>query len=58
MFGFLAPNPEKKLQANYQKLLEQAMQLQRKGDIKGYSLKTAEAEKVRSELEALKANSD
>jgi len=33
MFGFLKADPEKKLQAEYQKLLEQGMQFQRKGDI-------------------------
>lgn len=54
MFGFLKSNPEKKLQDKYQKLLEQAMQFQRNGDIKSYSMITAEAEKVREEIEALK----
>jgi hypothetical protein len=55
MFGFLKGNPEKKLQQKYEKLLEQGMQFQRKGDIKSYSMITAEAEAVRAELEALKA---
>ncbi len=57
MFGFLKTNPEKKLQAKYEKLLEQGMQLQRKGDIKGYSMITAEAELVREEIERLKTDS-
>jgi hypothetical protein len=54
MFGFLKANPEKKLQAKYERLLEQAMQLQRKGDIRGYSTITAEAEEVLAELQKLK----
>lgn len=53
MFGFLKSDPKKKLQAQYQKLLERAMQLQRNGDIRGYSEVTAEAEKVREAIEAL-----
>ena len=53
MFGFLKSDPKKKLQAQYQKLLESAMQLQRNGDIRGYSEVTAEAEKVREAIEAL-----
>lgn len=57
MFGFLKANPEKKLQAKYERLLEQGMQFQRKGDIKSYSMITAEAEEVLAELEALRAKS-
>ncbi len=54
MFGFLKGSPEKKLQAKYEKLLQEAMQFQRNGDIKSYSMVTAEAEKVREEIEKLK----
>jgi hypothetical protein len=54
MFGFLKRNPEKKLQAEYERLLEKAMQFQRKGDIKSYSMITADAEKVREEIQRLK----
>lgn len=57
MFGFLKSNPEKKLQAKYEKLLAQGMQFQRNGDIKSYSMITAEAEKVREEIERLKSES-
>ena len=57
MFGFLKANPEKKLQAKYERLLEQGMQFQRKGDIKSYSMITADAEAVLAELEALRAKS-
>ena len=46
MFGLFKKNPTKALEKEYEKLLEEAMQLQRKGDIKGYAAKSAEAEKV------------
>jgi hypothetical protein len=55
MFGFLKADPKKKLQKKYEKLLFDAMQYQRNGDIKSYSMITAEAEKVREEIEALGA---
>jgi len=54
MFDFLKGKPEKKLQKKYEKLLEEAMQFQRNGDIKSYSMITAEAEKVREEIEKMK----
>ena len=53
MFGFLKANPKKKLQNKYEKLLEEGMNAQRNGDIKTYSMLTAEAEKVRSEIQML-----
>lgn len=55
MFGFLKAAPEKALQKKYEKLLHQAMLFQRNGDIKSYSMITAEAEKVRLEIEKLKS---
>ena len=55
MFGFLKSDPEKKLQKQYQELLEKGMQFQRNGDIKSYSMVTAEAEKIREQIETLKA---
>ena len=35
-------NPTKALEKEYDKLLEEAMQWQRKGDVKSYAAKTAE----------------
>lgn len=32
-------------------MLEEAMQLQRKGDIKGYAIKMAEAEELQKQIE-------
>jgi hypothetical protein len=54
MFGLFKAHPEKNLQEKYEKLLEQGMQFQRKGDIKSYSMITAEAEAVLAEIQALK----
>jgi hypothetical protein len=53
MFGFLKPNPAKKLRKQYDMKLEQAMLAQRKGDIKTYSMLTAEAESLWSQIESL-----
>ncbi len=53
MFGFLKADPKKKLQKKYEELLFKGMQFQRNGDIKSYSMITAEAEKVLEEIQAL-----
>jgi hypothetical protein len=50
MFGLFKKNPAKKLEAKHTKLLEEAMQLQRKGDIKGYAKKMEEADAVEKEI--------
>ena len=53
MFGLFKANPEKKLRKKYDALLEKAMLAQRSGDIRSYSMLTAEAESVWKEIEAL-----
>ena len=58
MFSFLKKDPSKVLNKQYEKLLEEAMLLQRKGDIKGYAAKTAEAEEVCKKLEELQQKKD
>ena len=50
MFGLFKKDPIKKLEKQYEQLLEEAMQLQRGGDIKGYAAKTAEAERVMDQI--------
>jgi len=45
-------NPEAKLRKQYQSLMKQAMEAQRKGDIVGCSERTAEAESVLRRIEA------
>jgi hypothetical protein len=55
MFSFLKSDPAKKLRKIYDQKSTDAMLAQRKGDIKTYSMLTAEAEKLWAELEQLKA---
>ncbi|MDC9611010.1 DUF6435 family protein, partial [Pseudoalteromonas sp. GABNS16H] len=55
MFSLFKSDPTKKLRKEYDAKLEQGMQAQRKGDIKGYAMLSAEAEKIWSEIEALEA---
>lgn len=53
MFNFFKKNPTKKLEKSYLNKLEQAMHAQRKGDIKSYSMLTAEAEEIQAKITAL-----
>tara|TARA_R110000744_G_scaffold96126_1_gene185731 strand:- start:14 stop:193 length:180 start_codon:yes stop_codon:yes gene_type:complete len=53
MFSIFKKNPIKKLNKCYEAKLEQAMQAQRNGDIKGYALITAEADKIAIQIQAL-----
>jgi len=53
MFGLFKSNPTKKLRKTYDTKLEQAMHAQRKGDIKTYSMLTAEAEAIWAEIKEL-----
>jgi hypothetical protein len=53
MFSIFKSNPIKKFQKLHSIKLEQAMQAQRKGDIRSYSSLTAEAELLHAEILAL-----
>ncbi|EFP98387.1 DUF6435 family protein [Vibrio caribbeanicus] len=53
MFSFFKSNPTKKLTKRHSMLLEQAMQAQRRGDIKTYSLLTAEAEEIFAQIKTI-----
>lgn len=57
MFSLFKSDPKKKLRKTYDILLEQAMLLQRKGDIMGYSKLTAEAEELWQKIQEIEANS-
>ena len=50
MFGLFKKDPVKQLEKDYSRLLEEAMALQRGGDIKGYAAKSAEAEAVMDKI--------
>lgn len=53
MFNWFSKSPSEKLEARYQALLKEAHALQRTGKIPEFARKTAEAEAVRMEIEAL-----
>lgn len=53
MFSILKKNPLKKLTQQYNAKLEQAMHAQRKGDIRSYSMLTAEAEQIENQIKVL-----
>ncbi|MGH1472265.1 MAG: DUF6435 family protein [Cellvibrionaceae bacterium] len=53
MFTIFKKNPIKKLEKQYYKKLEEAMHAQRNGDIKSYSMITAEAEAINVSIEKL-----
>lgn len=55
MFSLFKSDPIKKLRKSYHAKLEQAMLAQRGGDIRTYSTLTAEAEKIKEEIDALEA---
>ena len=55
MFGFLKSDPSKKLRKIYDMKSTEAMLAQRKGDIKTYSMLTAEAEELWKQIETLEA---
>lgn len=56
MFSIFKKDPIKKLDKRYESKLEEAMQAQRKGDIKSYALITAEAEKIKVQIIELQAS--
>ncbi|MFT2091933.1 DUF6435 family protein [Paraglaciecola sp. 2405UD69-4] len=53
MFSLFKKDPIKKLEKTYLVKLEQAMHAQRKGDIKSYSMITAEAEDIQAQITAM-----
>tara|TARA_R110000787_G_scaffold97326_3_gene200934 strand:+ start:1612 stop:1791 length:180 start_codon:yes stop_codon:yes gene_type:complete len=56
MFSIFKKNPLKKLNKRYEAKLEQAMLAQRNGDIKGYAMITAEADKIAIQIQALESS--
>lgn len=53
MFGLFKKDPVKKLEKEYEALLEKARDVQRSGDIKEYSRIVAQSEEVWQQIEAL-----
>jgi hypothetical protein len=55
MFSFLKSDPAKKLESKRKKLLEEAMHIQRSGDLKLYAQKMVSIDQLEKEIEALQA---
>lgn len=53
MFEFFKKDPRSKLKKQYQALLKQALEAQRRGDIRLYSQLTAEAEQLAKKIDEL-----
>ncbi len=53
MFSIFQRSPVKQLQKQHDMLLTKAFQAQRNGDIRQYSMLTAEAETVREQIQAM-----
>jgi hypothetical protein len=56
MFSLFSGNPEKKLKTKRNKLLEEAMNIQRSGDLKLYATKMQEVEEIEKKLKELKGS--
>ncbi|MBX2928450.1 MAG: Lacal_2735 family protein [Saprospiraceae bacterium] len=52
MFGIFKKDPVKVLEQEYRKLMEEAMNIQRTGDLRAYAAKIVEAEEVAKKIEA------
>ena len=57
MFSIFKSDPAKKLDKLYRSKLEEAMHAQRKGDIRSYSMLTAEAEQIENQIKVLETTS-
>jgi hypothetical protein len=58
MLSLFKSDPTKKLQKQYESLLEKAMLAQRNGDIRSCSELTYEAEKIKTEIDRLASEVD
>lgn len=54
MFGLFKKDPIRQLEKEYRKLMEEAMHIQRSGDLRAYAAKIAEAEKIQKKIEELR----
>ena len=55
MFGFKKRDPAAKLRRDYERLMAEAVDLQRRGDIKGFAEKTREAADLEDRIAKLEA---
>jgi hypothetical protein len=54
MFGLFKKDPVKKLEKEYEQILEKARDTQRSGDIKGYAKLMDESEELLKKIEEIK----
>ena len=55
MFGLFKSSPEKKLQKEYESLMEKAMNAQRNGKMDVYAELASQADKIFQEIQKIKA---
>ncbi len=55
MFGIFKKDPIKELEKEYRKLMEEAMHIQRSGDLRAYADKIVEAEAIAQKIEEAKS---
>lgn len=53
MFGFLKRDPVAKARAEYEACMQAAIELQRRGDIRGFAAKSEEAARLERRLDEL-----
>lgn len=56
MFGLFKKDPVKKLESEYQKIMEEAMHVQRSGDLKAYAKKIEESERILAKIQEHRKN--
>lgn len=54
MFGLFKKDPIAKLEKEYQKIMEEAMHVQRSGDLKAYARKIEASERILEQIKELK----
>jgi len=54
MFGLFKKDPTKKLEKEYEQLMEKARNVQRSGDLRAYAVLIEESETILSKIEAIK----
>ncbi len=54
MFGLFKKDPTKKLEKEYEQLMEKARNVQRSGDLRAYAVLIEESETILSKIDAIK----
>ncbi len=54
MFGLFKKDPLKELEKAYARIMEEAMYIQRSGDLKAYAAKIDESEEILRQIEEIK----